>query len=63
MKKIIHNISPLIGIFVFLCSTQVNASHILGHELTYTCVGTNQYKTQVILYIGIVAIVLMQHFL
>ena len=50
MKKIIHKISALICILVFLCGTQVNASHVAGHEITYTCVGTNQYKVELVVY-------------
>ena len=50
MKKMIHKISSLICLFIFLGASQINASHVLGHEITYTCVSANQYNVQLVVY-------------
>ena len=50
MKKMIHKISLFICLLIGLSISQVNATHILGSELTYTCVSSNQYNVQLVLY-------------
>lgn len=37
--------------FLFLCSNQVLASHYMGSEITYTCLGGNQYEVNLKVYV------------
>ncbi len=43
-------IGILLACFLCLAVTRVNASHIIGGEIVYTCIGTNQYNVKLILY-------------
>jgi gliding motility-associated-like protein len=43
MKYLIYSISLLCGLIVFPFST-TQASHIVGGEMTYNCLGNNQYE-------------------
>lgn len=35
---------------LFLCGTAVRAAHLVGGELTYTCLGNNQYQIKLVVY-------------
>jgi hypothetical protein len=50
MKKMIYRITALTSLFVLLLTTQMQASHIIGTELTYSCVSANQYNVRLVLY-------------
>jgi len=47
MKKITLS---LIAIFFILSANSVSASHVSGGDITYTCIGTNQYEITLKLY-------------
>lgn len=40
----------LFGIFFFLSHANVNATHIVGGEITYECLGNNQYRIHLVVY-------------
>lgn len=40
----------LLATFLFLLTARLQASHIIGGEIVYTCIGTNQYQVTLILY-------------
>ncbi len=49
MRPLKHSIIVLVLAF-FLNPTKLNASHFLGGEITWTCLGSGQYKFQLIYY-------------
>lgn len=58
VKKVQKIISLLLVITLMALSSQVRASHSMGSDLTYECVGPNQYKVRLSFYrdcIGIAA--------
>ena len=43
MRKIITR-------FIYFNSSILNATHLIGGEITYTCLGGNQYEIKVVIY-------------
>ena len=39
-----------IAVILFLIPSMLNATHLIGGELTYTCIGGNQYEIKVVVY-------------
>lgn len=51
MKHLYKYLSLLIIVFVtFLNSYEAKATHAMGADLTYECVGPNQYKVRLSFY-------------